>query len=236
MLADKIDLSNTSLEHVELVGTINNIVFGNSDKLTYLYISSNKVIEKVNLSGYPNLKYLTLWQNTKLKGVDIRGLNLSERFAITGSTNTLEYIYTNKNTRSLDYDDFDSWFGNVDIVVGLKTTKKEFNQMFKEIKNDSIMNKQNVLIGDNDYLKTGDILYKNPYRYKNIIVVKGDVTGSGTSTVSDVAKLYQYLKGKITMNKEYVIAGNVVDSDDVIKINDVAKLYQFIKGKISSIY
>ena len=60
-----------------------------------------------------------------------------------------------------------------------------------------------------------------------------DVTGTGTSTVSDVAKLYQYLKGKVTMDDCYVKAGNVVDSDSTIKVNDVAKLYQFIKGKIN---
>ena len=50
-----------------------------------------------------------------------------------------------------------------------------------------------------------------------------------------MAKLYQYLKGKIDMEEHYVLAGNVVDTDNEIKIGDVAKLYQFIKGKISSL-
>lgn len=67
------------------------------------------------------------------------------------------------------------------------------------------------------------------------VIVTGDVTGSGTISISDVAKLYQYLKGKITMDDVYVQAGNVVSSDSVIKINDVAKLYQFVKGKINSL-
>ena len=67
------------------------------------------------------------------------------------------------------------------------------------------------------------------------VSVKGDVTGTGTSTVSDVAKLYQYLKGKIEMDDCYKEAGNVVGTDETIKVNDVAKLYQFIKGKISSL-
>ena len=237
IIIGKIDLSqNTSLEVIRINGDVKNIIYGNSNNLKEFVIDYNETIERVSLSSYPNLEYLSLWNNKKIRGVDIRGLNLSKRFSIVGSSKTLEYIYTNRNTRSLNYSDFDTWFGNVDIVVELKTTRNEFNKMFMEIKNESIMNKQGVLIGENDIIKTGDILYKNPYRYKNIIVVKGDVTGSGTSTVSDVAKLYQYLKGKITMDKEYVIAGNVVDTDDVIKINDVAKLYQFIKGKISSIY
>ena len=67
------------------------------------------------------------------------------------------------------------------------------------------------------------------------VIIKGDVTGTGTSSVSDVAKLYQYLKGKITIDECYIKAGNVVDSDSTIKVNDVAKLYQFIKGKISNL-
>lgn len=68
-----------------------------------------------------------------------------------------------------------------------------------------------------------------------ISVVIGDITGDGNSKVNDVAKLYQYLKGKITMDEYYIKAGNVVSSDKIIKINDVAKLYQFIKRKINSL-
>ena len=67
------------------------------------------------------------------------------------------------------------------------------------------------------------------------LVIKGDVTGTGTSSVSDVAKLYQYLKKKINMEDCFIEAGNVVNTDNEIRINDVAKLYQFIKGKISSL-
>ena len=85
---------------------------------------------------------------------------------------------------------------------------------------------------------TGDIV--SIYLDDNLVisyvaVVKGDVTGTGNSSVSDVAKLYQYLKGKIDMEEHYVLAGNVVDTDNEIKIGDVAKLYQFIKGKISGL-
>ena len=66
-------------------------------------------------------------------------------------------------------------------------------------------------------------------------IVKGDVTGTGTSSVSDVAKLYQYLKKKVTMEDYFIEAGNVVDTDNEIKVGDIAKLYQFIKGKVISL-
>ena len=67
------------------------------------------------------------------------------------------------------------------------------------------------------------------------LVIKGDVTGTGTSSVSDVAKLYQYLKKKINMEDYFIEAGNVVDTDNEIKVGDIAKLYQFIKGKVISL-
>ena len=66
-------------------------------------------------------------------------------------------------------------------------------------------------------------------------MVKGDVTGSGKAAISDVAKLYQGLRGKITLTEYEKEAGNVVDTDNEIKINDIAKLYQYVRGKINSL-
>lgn len=87
-------------------------------------------------------------------------------------------------------------------------------------------------------LYTGDLVkvYQNNNEIgKYTIIVKGDVVGNGKITVADVAKLYQYLRGKITMDDAYIKAGNVVSSDTVIKVNDVAKLYQYLKGKIKEL-
>ena len=100
-----------------------------------------------------------------------------------------------------------------------------------------------ILDQDGEELKGSDLvrsgakvvieLSKDKYEYT--LSVKGDVTGTGTSTVSDVGKLYQYLRKKIPMEKCYIEAGNVTDTDNEIKITDVGKLYQFIKGKIDSL-
>ena len=97
-------------------------------------------------------------------------------------------------------------------------------------KNNDIKTSGKMATGDTIKIYAGSNLHVS-YR----VVIKGDVTGSGTSTVGDVAKLYQYLKGKIKMDDVYINAGNVVSTDDIIKINDVAKLYQYIKGKISNL-
>ena len=83
-------------------------------------------------------------------------------------------------------------------------------------------------------LYTGDVLevYLNNKKYKDyIVVVKGDITGDGKIDISDVAKLYQYFKGKIKMDLEYQKAGKLVNNNS-ITIADVAKLYQYLKGKV----
>ena len=100
-----------------------------------------------------------------------------------------------------------------------------------------ITNKNNE-VKTKGLVSTGDIV--SIYLDDNLVisyvaVVKGDVTGTGNSSVSDVAKLYQYLKGKINMEDYFIEAGNVVNTDNEIRINDVAKLYQFIKGKLNSL-
>ena len=100
-----------------------------------------------------------------------------------------------------------------------------------------VRNNKNEVISGNALVGTGTkvIIKLSSGTKEYTLVIKGDITGTGNSSVSDVAKLYQYLKGKIDMEEHYVLAGNVVDTDNEIKIGDVAKLYQFIKGKISSL-
>ena len=88
------------------------------------------------------------------------------------------------------------------------------------------------------YMATGDVVkaYQNDKVVGSYtIIIKGDVIGNGKVTVADVAKLYQFAKGKITLGEVFIKAGNVVSSDNVIKVNDVAKLYQFVKGKIKEL-
>ena len=124
-------------------------------------------------------------------------------------------------------------------ITGIKinTNVSDIDLGLDSIYTIKITNKNNE-VKTKGLISTGDIV--SIYLDDNLVisyvaVVKGDVTGTGNSSVSDVAKLYQYLKRKIDMEEHYVLAGNVVDTDNEIKIGDVAKLYQFIKGKISSL-
>lgn len=121
--------------------------------------------------------------------------------------------------------------------ISLKTDINNINLGIDYIYDVKVYNYDNVfktvgLIGTGDKVK---IYLDNTLISEYDIIVKGDITGDGDSKVNDVAKLYQYLKGKITMDDCYIYAGNVVNNDEEIKINDVAKLYQFIKGKINNL-
>ena len=100
-----------------------------------------------------------------------------------------------------------------------------------------VRNNKNEVISGNALVGTGTkvIIKLSSGTKEYTLVIKGDVTGTGTSSVSDVAKLYQYLKKKINMEDYFIEAGNVVNTDNEIGINDVAKLYQFIKGKLNSL-
>ena len=100
-----------------------------------------------------------------------------------------------------------------------------------------VRNNKNEVISGNALVGTGTkvIIKLSSGTKEYTLVIKGDVTGTGTSSVSDVAKLYQYLKKKINMEDYFIEAGNVVNTDNEIRINDVAKLYQFIKGKLNSL-
>ena len=118
--------------------------------------------------------------------------------------------------------------------VKLNTNINDFDLGLDSIYNVKITDK----LLDNGLIGTGNkvnIYLDDDLVVSYIAVVKGDTTGDGKVSVGDVAKLYQYLKKKITMEDHFVIAGNVVDVDNEIKVGDVAKLYQFVKGKISSL-
>lgn len=91
--------------------------------------------------------------------------------------------------------------------------------------------------GNNDIIATGDklIIYKNNEKYDEYLLsVLGDINGDGQITVTDVSKLFQYYRKKITMNDIYVVSGNLVCSSE-IRLTDVAKLFQYVRGTIDNL-
>ena len=161
-----------------------------------------------------------------------------------GSGNTILKVYTTDGSNIVK---------KINITfIYIKINLDDYEIIDKKyIKINSIINKNNFVnnIKTNDYYDikiTGseeNVATGNKLEIYNkegildseyIIVVLGDITGTGNINVSDVAKLYQYIKGTIDMEKEFILASDVV-LDNELKVNDVAKLYQYIKKSIESL-
>ena len=67
------------------------------------------------------------------------------------------------------------------------------------------------------------------------IVVKGDVTGTGSTQMGDILKLNQYRLDKIELTDAEILAGNVAGSDEEINMSDILKLNQYRLNKISEL-
>jgi len=102
----------------------------------------------------------------------------------------------------------------------------------------SIKDKKGNILSASAKVKSGDMLEIKMLdrTYKYTVSVLGDITGTGTATLGDVAMLYRYMKkpDKNKLELYQVAAGDVIASGN-IKVNDVSRIYRYIKGKITNI-
>ena len=155
----------------------------------------------------------------------------AEYMAIT--IDTEEYISFDS---SLDVDEENKYINFVDsgLSVSEVLEKIEINNTIVEV---SIYDKNESKKNNDDVIATGDrlIIYVDDEKNDEYqISVLGDVSSDGKITVTDVSKLFQYYRSKITMDDIYVVAGDIIN-DSEIKLTDVAKLFQYVRGKISNL-
>lgn len=160
------------------------------------------------------------------------------RFAFHFSGNaSYEPITTNVTfDSSLNLDEQKKYIklNNSNINVSNILEKIQINKTNVSI---GIYNKNNVQKSNDNILMTGDklIVYVDGVKKEEYLIsVLGDVNGDGKITVTDVTKLFQYYRKKITMDDIYVVSGDVM-SDSSVKLTDVTKLFQFVRGKISNL-
>ena len=141
-----------------------------------------------------------------------------------------EYLELSKDL-SLNTDD-----GNIIYNILLNTTYADIKNNIDTSGIITITDSKGTTINDNKSAATGDIISieLSSQTVEYTISVKGDLTGSGSVTAGDIAKSYQYLRKKITMDKQSILAGDVTDTG-TITAGDVAKLYQYLRGKINSL-
>lgn len=147
---------------------------------------------------------------------------------ITVIDETEEYL----NINNLSVSEIDKIIYSIDLNVS-------YDELIKNIDTNgtiTLLDNSNNNITSSNNVKTNEIL-KIEFPTKIIeykISVLGDVTGSGNVNIGDIAKLYQNVKGKITLTKSEEFSGDIVN-DNKIAINDVAKLYAYLKGRINNL-
>lgn len=90
-------------------------------------------------------------------------------------------------------------------------------------------------VSGNTSLATNQVITVDGISAQCIIVIKGDVTGDGIVTMSDILKLNQYRLNKLQLKTAEILAGNVIDSDNTIDMRDILKINQYRLKKISQL-
>jgi len=216
---DKIDVPDT----IELkVGQISNINVGfnpsNSSVKKAIYKGFDHDVIEVDENG--NIYALSEGE-TKINVYTIDGSNLEKEITVK-----VELVELNLE----DYKIIDDKYLKLNVPL-LK------DDLIKSIDNTNFYDIK--ISGENEFISTGDeiSIYSKDGMLVNKygIFVLGDVTGTGTINVSDVAKLYQYIRNSnIEMEEVYKKAADV-ENDGTLKINDVSKLYQYIRNVIESL-
>lgn len=104
-------------------------------------------------------------------------------------------------------------------------SKIDYSSDYSNIK---LFNKNNEELNYNSLISTGDKLKLNNKEYS--IILSGDVTGDGNINFGDISKLYNYYKGKTTLDSSFLEAGKVTNNSN-ITFGDLSKLYNYYKKK-----
>lgn len=65
------------------------------------------------------------------------------------------------------------------------------------------------------------------------VVIYGDINGDGKISVTDMARLYRYMNGKVSLSACYRAAADANRDGKEAKVTDMARLYNYLNGKAS---
>ncbi len=214
----------------------------NSTKSAYAWLENAEDEGKYNLFvGSPENIYLFNGDYifdgfTNLVSVDFTNL-YADRIS------SLNYMFRDcKNLVDINFADFDSimmlftegLFVGADKIVYMNTEKnvvevrneKGLNGLLLYLTYNMALTNEAGDIKLDELAVTGDSLVSEDGKTTMYISVGNDVTGDAKVNVSDVARIYSYVRGDKTMlpNAGYLFAADVTGDDKVI-IGDVAKMY-----------
>lgn len=235
----------------------------NNGKLEVMY--GEEVISTVDLANFKytntvsnkmlyidkDTTYETLVNNLTLNKVSIKVIDSSKQEVNSGVINDSMKMEVYYEDTLLDTYTFTASYLKLDDSLNVNEEKKFFEKQTAGIKIGELKSKISTsgevnyisndgdAVEDNDIIKTGDkvIININGIKTEYKVVVFGDVTGDGEIMINDVAKVYRFIRGRISSDvfDDLCVSAGEVTGDGDIMINDVAKIYRFIRGRISSL-
>ena len=141
------------------------------------------------------------------------------------NNNTIEKVLDNIDIRYQD--EYITGLPITTTVTTLKNMIEEKNASF-EVK----------VLDKNNKEKTGTLATGNKLQIKSsaetktyIIVIKGDTNGDGKINLSDLIRVQNYIKGKLTVSDEYKAAFDN-NYDGKINLSDLIRVQNHIKGRL----
>ena len=247
--------SETILSNIEVPSELTASI--NDSKLNISYITERLLeIDIINISSTKytivnnnifigkDTTYETFNNNITLNGVTIKIFNGTDEVT-EGSLEDTYKIKVYYNDTELETYNINEDYLNFDSSLNIDDTNKIIKRLVLNTTYSSLLEKidttgtitikrGNNNLSNSDTVATGDVisirLSSGTYNYT--VSVLGDINGKDGINNGDVAVLYNYLKGKTTLEKYQIAAGDIIN-DGNIKINDVSRLYRYYKGKVS---
>ena len=140
---------------------------------------------------------------------------------------TMMFVSNKVNAFPLEKPDGETYFRWNTSVLGNVDVKEFINIMDENLQDKNIYNSNNEAVNENEKIATG--MYFNFNNKKYIIVVKGDVNGNGTVTVTDLSILKQLYIGMLELKYENMKAADM-NNDNQISVTDISLLKMFLVG------
>ncbi len=151
------------------------------------------------------------------------------------STITLYAIWTLDIISSQDYEIKDDYIKKINDQTEIEDFK---NKITYDSDYTIKIYKNGTELEDGAYISTGSITriyYEDQMvdEYYNVVV--GDINGSGTITISDVAKVFSHIMNYNEISEDYNLKAADVNGSTTITISDVSKMYSYIMGFIGGL-
>ena len=219
-------LSDLSVSGVDFAFDSETSTYDLTTDLEEVTISATATSESATVSGDIGTKQLRYGKNTF-------------KITVVSEANSSKvYTLVINRPESLSFDD-DVTVDEENMYLHFDKSNLSISDILNKVHtsgNVAITDSQGNTVSGTGYVGTGYKMNVNlsTEQYSYTVIILGDTTGDGQTTVADVSKLFQHYRKTYTMEDIYVLAGDV-QNDDEIKLTDVAKLFQYVRGNIETL-